>query len=183
MIPSSVSGRKFSLPPLLDLSKGIILIQGLSLTEVNVGIICSCLLTFPAFLERHGPRSFGSFLNMLLSYSPFRRWERSPGASSNRKFINSATWSPGNRSDEIVPDGSGYAKLNNDGHAIRVQDITRNRTADRQSQISSKAGDTNQDVEAWPGNDGILMDFQPTYPVAVHIPRRDAYERESKVQG
>ena len=62
----------------------------------------------------------------------------------------------------MVPDGSGYAKLGSDGKATRFQHIAGNRSADRQSQRFSKEGDTNQDVEAWPGNDGILTDFQPT---------------------
>lgn len=35
--------------------------------EINVGIICASLLTFPAFLERHGPKSLGSSFGRLLS--------------------------------------------------------------------------------------------------------------------
>lgn len=162
-----------------DLTWNYHLISICAVTEVNVGIICACLLTFPAFLERHRPRTFSSLINTLRPYSPFRKSERSSGASSNRKYFNPPSRSRGNRSDEIGPDGSDHAKLNSDGNAIPIQDITRNRTADQQFRLSSKASDSTQDLEAGPGNGKTSMDFQPIYPVPVHVPRRDASERET----
>lgn len=135
-----------------------------SVTEVNVGIICACLLTSPAFLKRHGSRTFGSLMKSLLSYAPFRRSKGGSGASSNKKYPNSIKWSPGNRSNEMAPNESEYAKLGSDGNAIRIQDTTGNGSVDGQSQRLSSEGDRYQDVEAWPGNDSILMEFPANIP-------------------
>ncbi len=154
-----------------------------SVTEVNVGIICACLPTFPAFFERYGPRTFGSLFNTLLSYTPFRLSERGSASSGHRKYVDPSSWSAGNRSDDIVLEGSEYAKLTSDGKLVSIQDKTKNKTASHQSHSFTKASHLAQDVEAWPGHGEVIREFQPTYPVAMNVPRRDEYERESVIRG
>ena len=135
--PGSISG----------LSTKILFKDVTSVTEVNVGIICACLLTFPAFLERHGPRTFGSLINILLSYTPFRLSERSSSSSSNKKRVKSSSWSPKNQSDEIVLRGSEYAKVNSDGNSISIRDKESTRTANHETPSLTKAGGSKRDVE------------------------------------
>lgn len=40
-----------------------------SILELDIGMICACLLAFPAFIDRYGP----GLLNRLRSYSNLRR--------------------------------------------------------------------------------------------------------------
>ena len=153
-----------------------------SVTEVNVGIICACLPTFPAFVERYGPHTFGSLISTLLSYNLFRRSKRNSGSSGHKKYVDPSPWSPRNRSDDIALEGSEYAKLTSDGNIVSIQENTHNKTAIHESHSITKAGDLNRDVEAWPGHDELLIKIQPTYPVAMRVPRRDVYERESVIR-
>ena len=165
-----------------DLQRISLIIPNSSVTEVNVGIICACLPTFPAFVERHGPRTFGSFISALLSYIPSRPSKKSSGSSGHRNYVDSS-WSPGKRSDDIVLEGSKYAKLTSDGNSVSIQDKPENKIANHQSHSFTKASDLTQDVEMWPGHGEVLREFQPNYPVAMHVPRRDIYERVSMVRG
>jgi hypothetical protein len=40
-----------------------------SLLELNVGLICACAVTFPAFFDASNPRSFGALVSALRTKS------------------------------------------------------------------------------------------------------------------
>ena len=169
-------------PDLLQVS---LITPNSSITEVNVGIICACLSTFPACVERHRPHTFGSLGSSLLSSIPSRLSKRSPGSSGHRHYVESSI-STRKRSDDIVLEGSEYAKLASDGNPVSIQDDIENKIANHQSRSSSKASNMTQDDKVWPGHGKVLRESQPRYPVAMHLwclPRRDIYERESVIRG
>lgn len=97
-------GRKF---PLSYLSLPI-LHSSCSLTyqstlEVHCGLLCACLLVFPAFVKRHWPRKLAYF-----STSVFRTNNRDEesfvtgsGMSGSRKDFSNSQWSQMNRADEV----------------------------------------------------------------------------------
>ena len=63
--------------------------------------------------------------------------------------------------DNIVLEGSKYAKLTSDGNLVRIPDETQNKVAIHQSHPFTKASDLTQDVEMWPGQGEVPREFQP----------------------
>ena len=151
-----------------------------SVSEVNLGIICACLLTFPAFLERHKPRVFVSYMTNLVSHSPSNRGESHSGTNITRKGFK---WYQKNQSDEIALDANEYAKLDGGSSGMKAQSIIRSGNSNFDHHTFLKTNDLNEDLEAWPDGRGQQEAFQPSYPAAVHVPKRDAYERESVIRG
>ena len=149
-----------------------------SVSEVNVGIICACLLTFPTFLERHKPRSFGSVMTKLVPHSLSKRGESHSGTPNSRKGFR---WYQRNQSDEIALDANEHAKLESGSSASKAQGTMKSGSSNFEHHTFLQTNDSNEDLEAWPSGRGQQEAFQPSYPVAVHVPKRDAYERESVV--
>ncbi|KAK0508024.1 hypothetical protein JMJ35_009913 [Cladonia borealis] len=151
-----------------------------SVIEVNVGIICACLLTFPTFLERHKPRSFASLMTRLVPHSLSKQGESHSGTPISRKGFR---WYQKNQSDEIALDANGHAKLDSGSSASKAQGTMKSESPNLGHHTFLQTNGSIEDLEAWPHGRGQQDAFQTSYPVAVHVPKRDAYERESVVGG
>ena len=81
---------------------------------MNVGIICSCLLTFPAFLERYGAHGLGSFISKLVSLSSSWRSE-----IRNRFGTYHSSRNRSKQSNEMSEDD--HSQLNANANMIRMQ--------------------------------------------------------------
>ncbi|TGO16391.1 hypothetical protein BTUL_0029g00830 [Botrytis tulipae] len=73
---------------------------GLFVLEVDIGIICSCLLSFPAFFRHRKPAKWDSYVSLIMSYVSQTRSLLSADRSSSRRY-------------HLQPD------LNSDGGAYR----------------------------------------------------------------
>lgn len=85
--------------------------------EVNIGIICSCLLAFPAFIKHYWPEHFGGSLTSLL---------RSTFRSRGRKIATTETsYNASPYSQWEIADGSegtplAYVKLSGGHYVSRI---------------------------------------------------------------
>ena len=80
-----------------------------------MGIICACSLIFPAFLERHGP----DLISVFRSYTSPRKVVKVVSSNSTRTIGGQ-----GNRLENITLDVNEYSKLNGDGSATKMQEVT-----------------------------------------------------------
>ena len=86
----------------------------LSVIEVNIGIVCSCLLSFPAFWDRHGV-NFGSLLSRLKSLTHL--WHSKKDYAFNGSKMNLPTRAK--RSDESGLNE--YIELNGKNNRVGMQ--------------------------------------------------------------
>ena len=135
---------------------------------------------FPAFFERHKPRILASFVTKLASYSLAKRREGYGGIRVSRKGFR---WTQRNQSDEIGLDANVHAKLDSGSSASKAQSTIKSRGSNFEHPTFLKMNDSNEDIEAWPNSREQQEAFQHSYPAAVHVPKRDAYERESVLRG
>ena len=98
----------------MTVGQTILLSLDLSVIEVNIGIVCSCLLSFPTFFERHR-LDFGSSMYRLKSLASLRRSEKNYASDGSRRTLSSLA----NRSDEIGMNE--YTKLKEENNKIEMQ--------------------------------------------------------------
>lgn len=88
--------------------------------EVNVGIICSCLLAFPAFLNHYELHGFDFFVSKLISLLSSRRRETNSGTDQfRRRYLTSWPWT--SRSGHVSSEE--YNELNGNTNAIKMQNV------------------------------------------------------------
>ena len=114
-----------------------------SVIEVNIGIVCSCLLSFPAFLDRHS-HVFGSLLSRLKSLTPSWHLRKDHVFDRSKMSLSSRA----NRSDELGLDEYTALKGENDK-------IERHRTFD--------VTVSNNDVDRLPGASEPTTFASPEY--------------------
>ncbi len=142
-----------SFPWILDFNRwtDILLSLDLSVIEVNIGIVCSCLLSFPAFFDRYG-LDFGSLISRLKSLTTSWHSEKKYASDGSRRTRSS----PANRSDEASMNE--YTKLKGESNVIEIQ-----RTFD----VAVSIGD----VENWPGS-RKPVEFSPPHSLPRHGQQR-----------
>lgn len=79
-----------------------------SVIEVNIGLVCACLLALPPFFSRYGPRRFGWFLDRLASRLLSRLGKKTTGW--NQTTRSSAAY-PSRDEDMIIKE-----EASSDGH-------------------------------------------------------------------
>jgi len=98
--------------------------------EVNVGIICSCMLALPPFLKRYWPKDLRASILHLLTYS-FTSSESLPdrklpkGDLTSKSHRGRRAWSRGNGSEDDNLDSLEYYKLNGPGNRTELNHIVK----------------------------------------------------------
>lgn len=123
-----------------------------SVIEVNVGIICACSLTLPAFIERHGLHDFGSSVTRLIPSLSYRRRGQSTGTYKTEGHSQTVRGSQGNYSDDIELDDHEHSELNERDRVRTTKYSMTGKVSDHQYSPTFKANISNEDVEVWPGN-------------------------------
>ena len=143
------------------LSVATLLIPIASVIEVNIGIMCSCLLAFPAFFDRYGIHGLGSLVDKLISHGSSRREEKQISDTSGHSH-KTRFWSRGYRSKDHSLDSDEYAKLHGHGNAIQMNGVKGNDGANSQH-VSNKSNVSTEDAEAWAGKDQATTDHQASH--------------------
>ena len=137
-----------------------ILIGDSSVLEVNVGIICTCLLTFPAFFDRYRV----PFMSRLRSYVHILQStvNSKPRSTGPRYRSTSQSLQPQEAQDKSLPLKESYTELRDANEGIPMPNITSNHLSDQGPHLSHRA-----DLEYEAGDELTYPDeaYRPKYIV------------------
>lgn len=109
-------------------------------------------------------------MTRLTSYTSSRREEKNSVTRNVKRNHLASKRIPGDRWVDISLNPNEYSKLNGDGNAIEMQEVTRSERSEDNFQTTSKPNVTNDDIEAWPEDGREPVVLYPSYPSAVHQP-------------
>lgn len=136
--------------------------------EIFVGIICSCSLAFPAFLDRHFPQGLGLFVSKIAYYFSSRREDKSALKHSTSR-VHLSESSPNTRPTSTERKNDGYRQLHEKIKMADLRGDMAHRSADCSNKTTVQGGRGNGDAEAL-ASGGIMktVAVQQSYPEAAY---------------